>query len=238
MAFGESAFIIGASLTAINVAFVAITAVVARTIGLGVAEINIHTGPTLFKLRVSATTIAVKPIPIGSGIVFRGEGDGISGDKAAAASSFRSIQELSGWERMLLALSTPIGFLLIAVALVGGAMVAHAATALEQIYLGAIRPSTTGIDLLQCYVEAWQDSPAAALGMLSAKYGVYLLVPTAGSPGFVAVACLLKMTLGYETPKDFNLLAAIPLFLPPLIVVGGWALATFYFLYPLLDSAI
>lgn len=238
MTLGGSAFVLGASLTAINVSFVAITAVVARMLGLGVAEIDILSGPTLFKLRVGATTIAVKTIPIGSGITFHGEGDGVSGDEAAAAATFRSIHELNGWERMLLALSTPIGFLLIAVALIGGAVVTQAATALQQIYLGAIRPSTTGVDLLQCYVEAWQDSPAAALGILSAKYGVYLFVPTAGSPGFVAIACLLKLTLGYETPKDFNLLAAIPLFLPPLIVLGGWALATFWFLYPLLDSAI
>ena len=238
MAFGESAFIVGASLTAINVAFVAITAVVARMLGLGVEKINILAGPTLFKLRIGATTIAVKPIPIGSGVVFRGEGDGASGDEDAAAASFRSIYELHGWERMLLALSTPIGFLLIAFALTAGTMFAHAATALQQIYLGAIQPSATGVDLLQQYVDAWRINPLAALGILAAKYGVYLFVPTAGSPGFVAIACLLKLTLGYETPKDFNLLAAIPLFLPPLIVLGGWALATFWFLYPLLDSAI
>jgi len=238
MTLGGSAFIIGASLTAINVIFVALTAVVARTLGLSVAKINILSGPTLFKLRVGATTIAVKPIPIGSGIVFRGEGDGVSGAEDADAASFRSIHEISAWERMLLALSAPIGFLLIAFALTGGAVIVHTASALEQIYLGAIRPSTTGVDLLQQYVNAWRVSPMAALGILAAKYGVYLLVPTAGSPGFVAVACLLKLTLGYETPKDFNLLAAIPLFLPPLIVLGGWALATFWFLYPLLDSAI
>ena len=238
MAFGESAFIIGASLTAINVAFIAITAVVARMLGLSVAKINILSGPTLFKLRVGTTTIAVKTIPIGSGIVFRGEGDGSGGDENSAAASFRSIHELHGWERMLLALSTPIGFLLIAFALTGGAVFAHAATALQQIYLGAIRPTATGVDLLQQYVDAWRISPLAALGIISAKYGVYLFVPTAGSPGFVAIACLLKLTLGYETPKDFNALAAIALFLPPLIVLGGWALATFWFLYPLLDSAI
>ena len=238
MAFGESAFIIGASLTAINVVFIAITAVFARMLGLSVAKINILSGPTLFKLQVGATTIAVKPIPIGSGIVFRGEGDGVSGDGDATAANFRSIHELHGWERMLLALSTPIGFLLIAFALTGGAAIAHATTALEQIYLGAIRPSATGVDLLQQYVDAWRVNPLAAIGILCAKYGVYLLVPTAGSPGFVAIACLLKLTLGYETPKDFNLLAAIALFLPPLVVLGGWALATFWFLYPLLDSAI
>jgi hypothetical protein len=238
MAFGESAFIIGASLTAINVVFIAITAVVARMLGLGVAKINILSGPTLFKLRVGATTIAVKPIPIGSGIVFRGEGDGVSGAEDADATNFRSIHEISVWERMLLALSAPIGFLLIAFALTGGAVFAHAATAFQQIYVGAIRPTDTGVDLLQQYVDAWRISPLAALGIISAKYGVYLLVPTAGSPGFVAIACLLKLTLGYETPKDFNLLAAIPLFVPPLIVLGGWALATFFFLYPLLDAAV
>lgn len=238
MTLGESAFIIGASLTAINVIFVAITAVVAALLGLGLAEINLFNGPTLFSFRVGATKVAVKPIPIGSGIKFRDELDTDDGSPAATAERFRTIDDLSGWQRILLALSTPIGFSLLALALVGGSAIAHAATALAQIYLGAIRPSTTGVDLLQRYVEIWQESPAAALGLLAAKYGIYLLVPTAGSPGFAAATAFLKSVFGYEMPSDFNLLVALPLIAPPFITLGGWTLATFWFLYPLLDSAI
>lgn len=235
MTLGESAFIIGASLTAINVVFIAITAVVARMVGLRVAEINIFTGPTLVRFNIGGTKVAIKPIPIGSGITFRSEQDE---SPAASADRFRTIDDLSGWRRMLLALSTPIGFSLIALALVGGSMIGHAATALEQIYLGAFQPSTTGVDLLQRYLEAWQETPSVALGILAAKYGVYLLVPTAGSPGFAAAVAFMKSAFRYEMPSDFNLLVALPLIAPPFIVLGGWTLATFWLLYPLLDSAI
>lgn len=238
MTLGGSAFILGASLTAINVVFIAVTAVVARMMGLGIAEINILTGPTLVSFHVGETKIAIKPLPIGSGITFRGERDAADESPVAGADGFRAIDDLNGWERMLLALSTPIGFLLIALTLVGGSMIGHAATALEQIYLGAFRPPTTGVELLQRYIEAWQEAPSVALGILAAKYGVYLLVPTAGSPGFAAAVAFMKSAFGYEMPSDFNLFVALPLIVPPFIVLGGWTLATFWLLYPLLDSAI
>ena len=237
MTLGESAFIIGASLTAINVVFIATTAVVARLIGLRVAEINILTGPTLVSFNVGGTGVAIKPIPIGSGLKFR-ERDAAGAGRITADDHFRSIDDLTGWQRMLLALSAPIGFILIALLLVGASISHHAATALPQIYLGAIRPTTTGVEFLQRYVEAWQAAPLTALGMLTTKYGVYLLVPTAGSPGFTAAAAFLKSAFGYEAPSDYNLLVAIPLFLPPILVLGGWTVATFWFLYPLLDAVV
>lgn len=238
MTLGGSAFILGASLTAVNVIFIAIMAVAGRMMGLSIAEVNVLTGPTLVSFHVGGTRIAINPIPIGSGITFRSEQEADEESPAATADRFRTIDDLSGWQRILLALSTPIGFLLIALALVGGSVIAHAATALTQIYLGAFRPSTTGVELLQRYIEAWQESPSKALGILAAKYGVYLLVPTAGSPGFAAAVAFLKSTFDYEMPSDFNLLVALPLIALPFMVLGGWALATFYFLYPLLDSAI
>jgi hypothetical protein len=238
MTLGGSAFILGASLAAINVIFVAITAVVARMMGLGIAEIKLLTGPTLVSFHVGGTKIAIKPLPIGSGIAFRGERGADEESPAATADRFRAIDDLNDWQRMLLALSTPVGFLLIALALGGGSAIAHAATALQDIYLGAFRPSTTGVALLQRYIEAWREAPSAALGILAAKYGVYLLVPTAGSPGFAAAVALMKSAFGYEMPSDFNMLVALPLIVPPFIVLGGWTLAMFWFLYPLLDSAI
>jgi len=237
MAFGESAFIMGASLTAINVAFIVITAVAARTIGLGVAEINILGGPTLISFHFGGTKIAVKSLPIGSGLTFREHG-ATREDRNSASEPARYLEDLNSWQRILLALSAPIGFFLIALPLVGSSIGHHNATALPDIYLGAIKPTTTGVELLQRYVDAWHLAPLMALGILAAKYSVYLLVPTAGSPGFIATATLLKSAFGYEPPGDFNLLVAIPLFLPPLIVLGGWSLATFFFLYPLLDAAV
>lgn len=237
MEFGESVFIIGASLTAINVAFTAITAVAARIIGLGVAEINILGGPTLVSFHLGGTKIAVKSLPIGSGLTFR-ERNATGEDRNSISTTVRYLEDLNGWQRILLALSAPIGFFLIALPLVGSSIGHHDATALPDIYLGAIRPTTMGVELLQRYVDAWHMAPLTALGILAAKYSVYLLVPTAGSPGFIATATFLKSAFGYEPPSDFNLLVAIPLFLPPLLVLGGWSLATFFFLYPLLDAAV
>lgn len=237
MVFGESAFIIGASLTAINVAFIVITAIAARTIGLGVAEIDILSGPTLFSFRVGEMTVVVKPIPIGSGIRFREHGTA-NECKAPSTEPFRSLSDLSCCQQMALALSTPISFLLAAFALVGGSIGHHVATALPEIYVGALRPTTVGVDLLKHYVEAWHAAPLVALGLLAAKYGVYLLMPTAGSPGFVAAAVILKKIFDYDMSSDFNRVAAMFLFIPPMVVLGGWTVATFWFLYPLLDSAI
>ena len=47
MAFFEATLAITASLVAVNVAFIAISAAVARSMGLRIAEANVHAGPQL-----------------------------------------------------------------------------------------------------------------------------------------------------------------------------------------------
>ncbi len=237
MAFVEATLAIFASLVAVNVAFIAISAAVARSMGLRISEANINAGPQLARWKFGQTTVFVRPIPIGSGLKFVERPT----DSAAAGDEPKStvyLDELTPLCRMLFALSAPCGFILFAAIMLGANACHHFATALPQIYLGALQPMSLGPELLEHYVDAWQHAPITALAILSAKYGVYLLVPTAGSPGFTALTTVLKSAFGYELPSSFNLLQALPLFGPPLLVIGGWTIAIADYLYPLLDATI
>lgn len=237
MAFVEATLAIIASLVAVNVAFIAISAAVARSMGLRIAEANVHAGPQLARWKFGQTTIFLRLIPIGSGLKFVERPT----DSVAAGDEPKStvyLDELTPLCRMLFALSAPCGFILFAAIILGANVGNHFATALPQIYLGALQPTSLGPELLEQYVAAWQSAPITALAILSAKYGVYLLVPTAGSPGFTALTTMLKSAFGCELPSSFNLLQALPLFGPPLLVIGGWTIAIADYLYPLLDATI
>lgn len=237
MAFVEATLAIIASLVAVNIAFIAITAVVARSMGLRIAEANIHAGPQLARLKLGQTTIFLRLIPIGSGLKFV---ERPMGDAAVDAESKSNayLDELTPLCRVLFALSAPCGFMLFAAIMLGTGVGHHFATALPQVYLGALKPMSLGPELLERYVAVWQSAPITALAILSAKYGIYLLVPTVGSPGFTALTTMLKSAFGYELPSSFNLLQAMPLFGPPLLVIGGWSIAIADYLYPLLDATI
>lgn len=235
MAFVEATLAIIASLVAVNVAFIAISAAVARSMGLRIAEANIHAGPQLARLKMGGTTINVRLIPLGSGLTFVERPTDAAG---AQGQPNVYLDELTPLCRTLFALSPPCGFMLFAAVILGTGVGHHFATALPQIYLGALKPMSLGPELLERYVDVWQNAPITALAILSAKYGVYLLVPTVGSPGFTALTTILKSAFGYELPSSFNLLQALPLFGPPLLVIGGWTIAIADYLYPLLDATI
>ena len=237
MAFFEATLAITASLVAVNVAFIAISAAVARSMGLRIAEANVHAGPQLACWKFGQTTLFVRLIPIGSGLKFVERPT----DSVAAADEPKStvyLDELTPLCRTLFALSAPCGFMLFAAVVLGTGARHHFATALPQIYLGALKPTSLGPELLERYLDVWQNAPITALAILSAKYGVYLLVPTVGSPGFTALTTILKSAFGYELPSSFNLLQALPLFGPPLLVICGWTIAIVDYLYPLLDATI
>lgn len=235
MAFVEATLAIIASLIAVNVAFIAISAVVARSMGLRIAEANIHAGPQLARFDFGQTKIFVRLFPIGSGLTLL---ERPVEPAAADAKSIVYLDELTPLCRMLFALSAPCGFMLYAAIVLRASAGQHFATALPQIYLGALKPMSLGPELLERYVGVWQSAPITALAILSAKYGVYLLVPTAGSPGLTALLTLLRSAFGYEPPSSFNLLQALLLFGPPLLVIGGWAVAIAVYLYLLLDATI
>lgn len=237
MAFVEATLAIIASLVAVNVAFIAISAAVARSMGLRIAEANIHAGPQLARFNVGRTTIFVRLIPLGSGLTFVERPTDVTSANAEPQSAVY-LDELTPLCRTLFALSPPCGFMLFAAVMLGTGVGHHFATALPQIYLGAVKPMSLGPELLERYVAVWQSAPITALAILSAKYGVYLLVPTVGSPGFTALTTMLKSAFGYELPSSLNLLQALPLFGPPLLVIGGWTIAIADYLYPLLDATI
>ncbi|WP_428307517.1 hypothetical protein [Lacipirellula sp.] len=238
MAAASAMLAIGASLVAMNVAYVAITLAVGWTMRLYPLAVAFHVGPQLAAFRVGGTAVSICLLPLGSGVRFleRGHISAECARKVAGRVVFAD--ELRPLCRILFALSPPCGFLAFAWIMLGDNLYSDATTALPQIYLGALRPNSLGVELLSRYVARWQESPLVALAILSAKYGVYLLVPTPGSPGFNAIVETVRALSGrnpLETLKEPQLLL---LSSPAIIAYIGWSVAVAVYGYHLLDSAI
>ena len=238
MSAASATLAIGASLVAMNVAYVAIVVAVGWTMRLRPLTITLHQGPPITAFHWHGMAFSIRLLPLGSGVRFL-ERAHVS---PACAQQVRGrivfADELHPLCRVLFALSPPCGFLVFAWLVLGNNLYPHAATALPQIYLGALQPNSRGVELLTHYVAAWHESPTIALAILSAKYGVYLLVPTPGSPGFHAIIETVRATSGrnpLESLKDIQLLV---LSSPAFIAYIGWAVALAVYGYQLLDTAI
>jgi hypothetical protein len=238
MSAASATLAIGASLVAMNVAFIAIVAVVGWMMRLYPLTITLHQGPQITAFRWRGIAISIRPLPLGSGVRFL-ERANVSPECAQqVAGRLVFADELHPLCRILFALSPPCGFLVFAWIVLGDNIYPHIATALPQIYLGALHPTSLGGELLSRYVAAWQGSPVTALAILCAKYGVYLLVPTPGSPGFHAIIESVRALSG-RNPLDSLKEPLLLLLLSPAIVTYiGWAVAIAVYGYHLLDTAI
>lgn len=238
MSAASATLAIGASLIAMNVAFIAIVVAVGWTMRLHPLTITLHQGPQIAAFRWGAIAISVRLLPLGSGVRFLERANVSSECAQQIVGRLVFADELHPVCRILFALSPPCGFLVFAWMVLGDNLYPHASTALPQIYLGALRPNSLGVELLSRYVAAWQGSPVTALAILCAKYGVYLLVPTPGSPGFHAIIESVRALSGrnpLDSLKEFPLLL---LSSPALVAYVGWTVALAVYGYQLLDTAI
>lgn len=229
---------IGASLAAMNAAFIAIVAAVGWMMRLYPLTITLHQGPEITAFRWRGIAISIRLFPLGSGVRFleRANVSPVCARQMAARLIFAD--ELPPLCRILFALSPPCGFLAFAWIVLGDHLYSNAATALPQIYLGALRPNSLGGELLSHYVATWRESPVTALAILCAKYGVYLLVPTPGSPGFNAIIESVRAVSGRNPLDSLKEPQLLLLLSPALVAYIGWTVALAVYGYQLIDTAI
>lgn len=229
---------IGASLVAMNVAFIAIVVAVGWTMRLHPLTITLHQGPQITAFRWGGIAISIRLLPLGSGVRFLERANVSQECARQVAGRLVFADELPPLCRILFALSPPCGFLVFAWIVLGHNLYPHVATALPQIYLGALRPNSLGVELLSHYVAAWQASPVTAMAILCAKYGVYLLVPTPGSPGFYAIIETVRALSGRNPLDSLKEPLLLLLLSPALVAYIGWTVALAVYGYKLLDTAI
>ncbi|BBO30557.1 hypothetical protein [Lacipirellula parvula] len=238
MAAASALFAIGASLAAMNVAFVAIVVAVGWTMRLRPVTITLHQGPSITAFSWRGMAFFLRLLPLGSGVRFLERAHVSPACAQQVKGRIVFADELHPLCRILFALSPPCGFLAFAWIVLGDNLYLDAITALPQIYLGALRPNSLGVELLSHYVTKWQESPLIALALLSAKYGVYLLVPTPGSPGFHAIVETVRAVSGRNPLESLKDLPLLLLSSPAFVAYIGWTVALAVYGYQLLDTAI
>jgi membrane-associated protease RseP (regulator of RpoE activity) len=226
MTITSTAFALLVSIAVLHFVYVIATLIAAKAFNVGIDEVSICAGPVIKKWTVGGATVSLRPLPVTAGVSFRKEPE--FDELATEPRHVRYFDRLSALSKVTIALAGPLSQLILAFALIGGLAVHHLATALPDIYLGAVQPATTGVGLLKRYLEVWNESPAMAIGVLATKSVVFNLVPGVGTAGFAILAALMTGTFGWRQPTSYNIFVALPLLAPTFIPFIGWSIAIYY----------
>jgi hypothetical protein len=217
--------------TIVSGLFIAGAVVLSRLFEVAVAEAVVGSGisPRLVKFRAGETDVQVGLLPFTCHTTlldFHNESK-----YPHINATGRRFSEKPLWQQVVMSLQHPAVLALAAFCILGVTDFSHhAATALPQIVLGALKPLSVGQVLLSKFAIAVVKSPLQAAGILATKLLVLQLLPFFGSPTTIAMSRVAKHLWNIELAGDIGLPLAIVWWFPLLAIWMSWGVAVLDFL--------